>query len=30
MAAPKFEVWLQQRRRGHLSVVPPVNQAFGA
>ncbi len=29
MAPPKFDVWLQQRRRGHLSVVPPVNQAFG-
>jgi diguanylate cyclase (GGDEF)-like protein len=30
MAAPIFDVWMRQRRRGHLSVVPPPEEAFGA
>jgi diguanylate cyclase (GGDEF)-like protein len=30
MAAPIFDVWMRQRRRGHLSVVPPAEEAFGA
>jgi diguanylate cyclase (GGDEF)-like protein len=30
MTAPTFEVWMRQRRRGHLSVVPPAERASGA
>jgi hypothetical protein len=34
MTAAMFDVWIHQRRRGHLSVVHPVdrpvNEAFGA
>jgi diguanylate cyclase (GGDEF)-like protein len=30
MTAPMFDMWLRQRRRGHLSVVPPAEEAFGA
>jgi diguanylate cyclase (GGDEF)-like protein len=30
MTASNFDGWLRQRRRGHLSVVPPAEEAFGA
>jgi diguanylate cyclase (GGDEF)-like protein len=30
MRAPLFDIWLRQRRRGHLSVVPPAESATGA
>ena len=30
MTAATFDAWLRQRRRGHLSVVPPAGEAFGA
>jgi EAL domain-containing protein (putative c-di-GMP-specific phosphodiesterase class I) len=30
MTAATFDVWLRQRRRGHLSLVRPAEEAFGA
>jgi diguanylate cyclase (GGDEF)-like protein len=30
MNVPTFDVWLRQRRRGHLSLLPPADDAFGA
>jgi EAL domain-containing protein (putative c-di-GMP-specific phosphodiesterase class I) len=30
MTAATLEVWLRQRRRGHLSLVPPADEVFGA
>jgi diguanylate cyclase (GGDEF)-like protein len=30
MPATTFDLWLRQRRRGHLSVVPPAEEMFGA